>query len=105
MPSAAGGPKQYELHGRRVTQSGLKLTLADGTLAGAAITMLDAVRYCVAHLDASLAEALRMATLTPAQLLRIEASHGSLRPGARADLVHLSGELDLLGVWLGGARS
>ena len=103
MPSAAGGPKQYELHGRRVTQSGLKLTLEDGTLAGAAITMLDAVRYCVARLGAPLADALRMATLTPAQLLRIEASHGSLRPGARADLVHLSEDIELRGVWIGGA--
>jgi N-acetylglucosamine-6-phosphate deacetylase len=104
MPSAAGGPRQYELHGRRVTQSGLKLTLEDGTLAGAAITMLDAVRYCVARLGASPGEALRMATLTPAQLLRIEASHGSLRPGARADLVHLSEDLQLFGVWIGGVR-
>jgi N-acetylglucosamine-6-phosphate deacetylase len=105
MPSAAGGPRQYELHGRRVTQTGLKLTLEDGTLAGAAITMLDAVRYCVAHLGASLGDALRMATLTPAQLLRIEASHGSLRANARADLVHLSDDLELLGVWIGGASA
>ena len=67
--------------------------------------MLDAVRYCIAHLGASLGDALRMATLTPAQLLRIEASHGSLRPDARADFVHLSGEMDLLGVWIGGART
>ena len=105
MPSAAGGPKQYELHGRRVTQTGLKLTLEDGTLAGAAITMLDAVRYCVARLGASLGDALRMATLTPAQLLRIEASHGSLRENARADLVHLSDDMELLGVWIGGASA
>jgi N-acetylglucosamine-6-phosphate deacetylase len=105
MPSAAGGPKQYELHGRRVTQTGLKLTLDDGTLAGAAITMLDAVRYCVTRLGASLGDALRMATLTPAQLLHIEASHGSLRADARADLVHLSNDLDLLGVWIGGASA
>jgi N-acetylglucosamine-6-phosphate deacetylase len=105
MPSAAGGPKQYELHGRRVTQTGLKLTLEDGTLAGAAITMLDAVRYCIARLGASLGDALRMATLTPAQLLRIEASHGSLRENARADLVHLSDDIELLGVWIGGASA
>jgi N-acetylglucosamine-6-phosphate deacetylase len=105
MPSAAGGPKQYELQGRRVTQTGLKLTLEDGTLAGAAITMLDAVRHCVARLGAPLGDALRMATLTPAQLLRIEASHGSLRPGARADLVHLSADLELLGVWISGAKA
>lgn len=103
MPSAAGGPKVYELHGRRVVQTGLKLTLEDGTLAGAAITMHDAVRYAVAHLGVPFGDALRMATSTPARLLRIEKAHGSLKPGARADLVHLGDDLDLRGVWVGGA--
>ena len=105
MPSAANGPKVYMLQGRKVTQEGLKLTLEDGTLAGAAITMLDAVRYVVDVLGAPLADALRMATLTPASLLGIARDHGSLRAGARADLVHLGDDLALRGVWMGGARA
>jgi len=101
MPSAAGGPHRYELHGRVVTQVGLKLTLEDGTLAGAAITMIDAVRY-MAAMGIPLADVLRMATSTPAKLLRIENAHGALKPGARADLAHLSDELELRGVWMAG---
>jgi N-acetylglucosamine-6-phosphate deacetylase len=105
MPSAAGGPPQYALHGRRVTQVGLKLTLDDGTLAGAAITMLDAVRYAVATLDIAVADALRMATLTPARLLGVDELYGRLKVGARADLVHLSDTLNLRGVWIGGGAA
>src|SRR5579863_3043647 len=93
MPSSAGGPRSFELQGRRVTQTGLKLTLDDGTLAGAAITMLDAVRYANSVLGVDLAASLGMATLTPARLLGIDGSHGSLRRGARADLVHLDDNL------------
>jgi N-acetylglucosamine-6-phosphate deacetylase len=105
MPPAASGPSVYELQGRRVNKVGLKLTLEDGTLAGAAITMLDAVRYSVSTLGIDVAAALEMATLTPARLLRIDDAHGRLRAGARADLVHLSDDLDLKGVWIAGNES
>lgn len=102
MPPAAGGPDSYELNGRRVTRRGLRLTLDDGTLAGAVITLHDAIRYAVQKLGASLEDALRMATSTPARLLRVADRHGVLRAGARADLVHLGSDLALLGVWFGG---
>ena len=80
---------------------GLRLTLADGTLAGAVITMHDAVRFAAERL-APLADALKMATSTPARLLRVADRHGVLAPGARADLVHLGEDLALDGVWFGG---
>ena len=102
MPPAAGGPDSYELNGRKVTRRGLSLTLDDGTLAGAVITLHDAIRYVVQNLGASLEDALRMATSTPARLLRVADRHGVLRPGARADLVHLGADLSLRGVWFGG---
>jgi N-acetylglucosamine-6-phosphate deacetylase len=105
MPPAAGGPHVYELGGRRVTQEGLKLTLADGTLAGAAITMLDAVRYTHHTIGLDLADALTMATATPARLLNIEDKRGRLRRGLRADLVHLGDDLSLRGVWIAGAAA
>jgi N-acetylglucosamine-6-phosphate deacetylase len=105
MSPAAGGPSSFMLQGRRVDQVGLKLTLEDGTLAGAAITMLDAVRYCVKTLGIDIADALRMATLTPARLLRVDGEHGRLAEGTRADMAHLGDDLELRGVWLGGAAA
>ena len=101
MPPAAGGPEVYDLNGREVRRRGLSLTLADGTLAGAVITMHDAVRFAAQRLS-PLADALKMATSTPARLLRVADRHGVLKPGARADLVHLGDNLALRGVWFGG---
>jgi N-acetylglucosamine-6-phosphate deacetylase len=101
MPPAAGGPEVYDLNGRQVRRRGLSLTLPDGTLAGAVITMHDAVRFA-AQRFASLADALKMATSTPARLLRVADRYGVLKPGARADLVHLGDDLGLRGVWFAG---
>jgi N-acetylglucosamine-6-phosphate deacetylase len=105
MPPAAGGPKTFYLEGGRVTQVGTRLTLDDGTLAGAAITLMDAVRYVTATLGVDLADALKMATLTPARLLRIDHRIGRLKPGFRADLVHIGGDLSVRGTWVGGEGS
>ena len=102
MPAAAGGPDVFELQGRRITRIGNKLTAEDGTLAGAAITMRDAVDYVVNVLKIPLADALMMATLTPARLLRVDDRIGQLKPGYRADLVHLTDDLQVAEVWTGG---
>jgi N-acetylglucosamine-6-phosphate deacetylase len=105
MPPAAGGPDLYELNGRQVRREGVRLALADGTLAGAAITLHDAVRYAVARLGAPLEHALQMATSTPARLLRVEREYGVLAPGAHAHLAHLGDDLALRGVWFAGERT
>jgi N-acetylglucosamine-6-phosphate deacetylase len=104
MPPAAGGPDVFELQGRRMTRVGNKLVAEDGTLAGAAITMRDAVGYIVNVLKVPLADALMMATLTPARLLRLGDRIGQLKPGFRADIVHLTDDLQVAGVWAGGRR-
>ena len=102
MPPAAGGPDVFELQGRRMTRVGNKLVDEDGTLAGAAITMRDAVDYVVNRLGVPLADALTMATLTPARLLALDDRIGRLKPGRRADLVHLTDGLQVAEVWTGG---
>ena len=104
MPPAAGGPDVFELQGRQMTRVGAKLIAEDGTLAGAAITMRDAVDYVVNALKVPLADALTMATLTPARLLRVDDRIGRIKPGHRADLVHLSDGLQVSEVWTGGQR-
>jgi N-acetylglucosamine-6-phosphate deacetylase len=104
MPPAAGGPDVFELQGRRMTRIGNKLIAEDGTLAGAAITMRDAIDYLVNVLKVPLADALIMATLTPARMLRVENQIGRLKPGHRADLVHLTDDLKVVEVWTGGRR-
>jgi N-acetylglucosamine-6-phosphate deacetylase len=104
MPPAAGGPDIFELQGRRMTRVGNRLVAEDGTLAGAAITMRDAVDYVVNVLKVPLADALTMATLTPARLLRVDDRIGRLKAGFRANLVHLTDDLEVAEVWTGGRR-
>jgi N-acetylglucosamine-6-phosphate deacetylase len=104
MPPAAGGPDIFELQGRRMTRVGNKLVAEDGALAGAAITMRDALDYAVRTLLIALPDALMMATLTPARLLRVDDRIGRLAPGYCADLVHLTDDLQVAEVWSGGRR-
>jgi N-acetylglucosamine-6-phosphate deacetylase len=74
--------------------------LADGTLAGSAVGMDQAVRNIVgAGID--LASALIAASTTPADLLGL-ADRGRLAAGCRADLVALGPQLELQEVWIGG---
>ena len=80
-----------------------RLTLKDGTLAGSDLDMASAVRYGVNRLGIALGEALRMAATYPADFLMLK-DRGRLRPGLRADIVHLDDGLHVLSTWLGGQR-
>lgn len=77
--------------------------LADGTLAGSALTMDAAVRNAVAA-GVDLVAALAAATSTPAGLLGL-ADRGRLEVGARADLVALDPGLGVAEVWVGGEQA
>ncbi len=57
-----------------------------GTLSGSALTMIEAVRNSVEHAGIALDEALRMATLYPAQALGVENQLGTLQVGKVANL-------------------
>ncbi len=105
MPPAAGGPDSFELQGRRIMRVGGKLVDDKGTLSGAAITLREAVRYVALTLGLPLADALAMATLTPARLLGLDDRIGRLGPDFAADLVHLTDALDVAGVWMRGCSA
>ncbi|WP_419911474.1 N-acetylglucosamine-6-phosphate deacetylase [Hoeflea sp.] len=94
---------EFTLNGRTVYRSEGRLTLADGTLAGADIDMIASVRVLVEQVGVELGEALRMASLYPARAMGIEASHGRIGEDARADFVHLTDALAVRQVWIGGA--
>ena len=81
---------------------GDRYTLPDGTLSGSALTMLQAVRNGVEKTGIPLPEALRMASLYPAQLIGLQDRLGSICPGASADLILLDEQLNLLQVFAEG---
>ncbi|RYE11319.1 MAG: N-acetylglucosamine-6-phosphate deacetylase [Hyphomicrobiales bacterium] len=94
--------QSFELTGRTVYRKDGALRLADGTLAGADLSMIDAVTYVHRTLGLPLEEALRMASLYPAEAMGIAGERGHLAPGLRADLVHLGDDLAMRGTMIGG---
>jgi N-acetylglucosamine-6-phosphate deacetylase len=105
MPAAAGGPPRFALQGREVVARNGRLELNEGTLAGSILTMDEAVRFCDRELGLDLAEALRMASLYPAQFLKIDRDLGRVAPGHRANLVHLTDEAAVTRTWIDGETS
>ena len=73
-----------------------------GTLAGSALTMPQAVRNCVQHVGIPLAESLRMATLYPAQVLGLDDDLGQIHPGYQADLCLLNDQFEVQATVLKG---
>ena len=102
MPLAGTNEKQFLLHGRPITLHENRLTGPDGTLAGAHLTMIEAVRNATALLDVPLADALIMASRTPAAFLGLESELGRIAPGYRADLVAFKENFKIVGTWVGG---
>lgn len=97
--------ESFVLTGQTVYRKNGALRLADGTLAGADLTMIQAVTYVHKTIGLPLEETLRMASLYPAQALGVAHERGALSPGLRADLVHLSDDLDVLTTIIGGASA
>lgn len=94
----------FELNGRTIFRRDGRLSLADGTLAGADIDMLSSVRYAAEHFEIGLDEAIRMATVYPAEAMRIGQKKGRIAPGFDADFLLLTADLDLEATWIGGKR-
>lgn len=105
--SAAGctGPEEagrtFPLGAQRVMVREGRAVTPEGTLAGSLLTMDAAFGRMVQYDVASVREAARMASETPARLLGL-ADRGRIVPGALADLVILEEDLTLHQVLLGG---
>ncbi|MCU0908105.1 MAG: N-acetylglucosamine-6-phosphate deacetylase [Rhodobacteraceae bacterium] len=95
---------RFTLGGREILRAGGRLTLADGTLAGADLSLPQALAVLTGPtVGLDPAHALAMATRVPADVIG-RADLGRLTPGARADLVHLGAGMALRAVWRDGAR-
>jgi len=104
MMAATGMPPgAYSLNDLPVTVDATSARLADGRLAGSILTMDAAVRNMTAWGRVSLADALTMASTTPARLLALD-DLGTLTPGSAADLVVLAPDLHVTETWIAGEK-
>ncbi len=90
----------------RLADAGVQLVdgaprLANGTLAGSALRLNDAVRYCVEVVGIELVDALAAASSTPARVLGLE-DRGAIASGQRGDLVALDENLEVAATWVNG---
>ena len=102
MPLVGTHDYEFMLHGMRITLHENRLTSPDGTLAGANLTMIEAVRNAVALLEIPLVDALIMASRTPARFLGLDSELGLIAPGYRADLVAFTANFVVIETWVAG---
>jgi N-acetylglucosamine-6-phosphate deacetylase len=95
---------EFTLSGRRcVVGDGVCLLSDRSALAGSASRMIDLVRVMVNQVGVPLNEAVAMATANPARALGLN-TKGRLKPGADADLVILSRDLEVRRTLIAGER-
>jgi N-acetylglucosamine-6-phosphate deacetylase len=101
MPPVGGKLESFMLYGEEISVSNGRCVRRDGTLAGALLDMVGAVRNCVRLLGLPLQEALRLGSANPARLVRLKL--GRLAPGYRADMIALDPErIQVLSTWVAG---
>jgi N-acetylglucosamine-6-phosphate deacetylase len=94
----------YEFGGHEVRVTDGVARMPDGNLASSTLTMDAAVRNVIALCGVSLADALLMASSTPAEAIGLGDRKGRLAAGYDADIVMLDANLVPAGTWVGGRR-
>lgn len=104
MGTVGGTEKCFELYGNRIYARNGRCALENGTLAGSDLDMMRAVRNAHTLLGLPLEEALRMASLYPAQFLDLDDRIGRIAPGWDADFAAIDPvTLTVRRSWIGGA--
>ncbi len=104
MAFAGSDATEFSLGGRRILRRDGRLTLEDGTLAGADLTLPQAIALMIRDVGTAPEVALAMATSRPAACLGRGGELGHLLPGRIADMVHFGPDWALRGVWQAGVQ-
>lgn len=92
---------EYESGGLKVILKDNAARLADGTIAGSCATLMDCVKKAI-EFGIPFDDAVKCATLTPAEMLGIK--KGKIQKGYDADLLITDGELNIKAVFIGGEK-
>jgi N-acetylglucosamine-6-phosphate deacetylase len=107
MSTIGSQQSQFEFDGHTIELLGDKLTSQTGQLAGSALDMVTSVNNAQSMLGVSFDEAIRMASLYPAQFLNISPSQGQLSVGTNADFTLLStsnSSCHVMDTWIDGKK-
>ena len=103
MAATGMKPGFYQLGGIDVivTADG-RVCKGDGGLAGSTLTMDQAVRNIVAHLNVPVEKAIQMSSLNSARMLGIDQEKGGLAYGKDADFIVLNENLEVQATYIKG---
>ena len=104
MPTVGADDKRFILGGEEIIAADGRCALADGTLAGSDLDMISAVKNCVEMVGLDLGEALRMASLYPAEFLKLDDKMGRIAPGYQADMILFDDAFNVSRSWINGAE-
>ncbi|WP_017798129.1 N-acetylglucosamine-6-phosphate deacetylase [Oceanobacillus kimchii] len=85
----------YELGGQPVTVKEGRATLANGSLAGSVLRMIDGVKNMLGLEGVSIEDVIQMASVNPAKQVGIFDQKGSIEVGKHADILLVNNELDI----------
>jgi N-acetylglucosamine-6-phosphate deacetylase len=94
--------ERFDFFDREIIRTGNKLNSTTGELAGSALDMATAIKNAHNHLNITLEEAIRMASLYPAKYLGLEATTGHLQTNALANFVVLNDDIVVTQTWVHG---
>ncbi|MCW8329288.1 N-acetylglucosamine-6-phosphate deacetylase [Photobacterium sp. SDRW27] len=95
---------EYDMAGIKGYVTDGKCHYEDGTIAGAAITMIEGVRNLIYHVGISREEAFRMASLYPAKALNIDHCYGKIGAGYKANITLLTSNNEVHTVYQMGVK-
>lgn len=102
MPPVGGEVLEFRIGAHDAEVVDGRCQTREGVLAGSALDMASAVRFAVQRLGIAKDEALRMASLYPAEYVGVEDRLGRIAPGYRANLAFFDTEMHVHGVMVGG---
>ena len=103
--AAAGAPPELETFtfvGKTIYIRDGRCFDANGTIAGASITMIESIKNAVEFVEISLAEAIRMSNLYPARAIGVDDRLGSVEKGKIANLAVFTSDYKVTATVLNG---
>ncbi|MCV6603821.1 MAG: N-acetylglucosamine-6-phosphate deacetylase [Porticoccaceae bacterium] len=102
MSTVGAKEKSFVLDGETIHSVDGRCVNAAGSLAGSDLDMMSAVNNAAEFANIDWFEAVRMASLYPAQALGLDGELGRIKPGYRASFVLVNSERQVVNTWVDG---
>lgn len=104
IAAAGAGPEleTFTFEGKTIYVREGRCYDANGTIAGASITMMESIKNAVEYVEIPLAEAIRMSNLYPARAIGVDERLGSVEKGKIANLAVFTPNYEVIGTVVNG---